>query len=134
MADSLLHPLTLLAVLCGAAVGGVLRHAVSRLVMRGAHQQLPWGTLVVNVSGAGLVGLMAGVLLGADLAAPGLLWQLFVVGLLGSYTTVSALSLQTLELVHERKTGLALRYLLLTLGLGLPATVCGLWLGRAIVG
>lgn len=130
MAESLLQPLTLLAVVCGAAVGGVLRHAISRLVMRRANQQLPWGTLVVNISGAWLVGLTAGVLSGWDWPASGLFWQLFVVGLLGSYTTVSALSLQTLELFHDQKRRWALRYLLLTLGLGLPATVFGLWLAR----
>lgn len=134
MAESLLHPLALLAVACGAAIGGVLRHAISRLVMRRANQQLPWGTLVVNVSGAGMVGLTAGFLSGSDWPASELFWQLFVVGLLGSYTTVSALSLQTLELFHDQKQRWALRYLLLTLGLGLPATVFGLWLARGISG
>ena len=130
MAASLLHPLTLLAVLCGAAVGGVLRHAVTRLFMRRFGDRMPWGTLAVNLSGAALAGLFGGLWSQGDWGQAGLASALFLIGLLGSYTTVSALSLQTLELAHGRKTRLAASYLLLTLGLGLPATAAGLLLAR----
>ncbi len=129
MAAALLHPLTLLAVLCGAAVGGVLRHAVSRLFMR-RFGNGRWGTLAVNLSGAALAGLFGGLWWQTDWSQAGLANALFLIGLLGSYTTVSALGLQTLELAHQRKTRLAASYLLLTLGLGLPATAAGLLLGR----
>ncbi len=125
MAASLLQPLTLLAVLCGAAAGGVLRHFVIRLAMHRLGAGLPWGTLLVNLSGAGLAGLLGGFWYQGLGGAVGLAGALFLVGLLGSYTTVSALSLQTLELLQERKTRLALAYLLLSLGLGLPLTALG---------
>jgi len=134
MATSLLHPLTLLAVLCGAAAGGVLRHFVTRLATRRLGDGLPWGTLIVNLSGAALAGLFGGLWFQGEWGSGGLAGALFLIGLLGSYTTVSALSLQTLELTHERKLGLALRYLLLTLGLGLPATAAGLMLARWLGG
>jgi CrcB protein len=134
MAASLLHPLILLAVVCGAAAGGVLRHFVTRLAMRGLGDGLPWGTLLVNLSGAALAGLMGGFWYQGLGGAVGLAGALFLVGLLGSYTTVSALSLQTLELLHERKTRLAVGYVLLSLGLGLPLTGLGFVLAGGLSG
>lgn len=134
MAASLLHPLILLAVLCGAAAGGVLRHFVTRLAIHRFGDGLPWGTLLVNLSGAGLAGLLGGFWYQSLGDTVGLAGALFLVGLLGSYTTVSALSLQTLELLHKRKTQLAAGYVLLSLGLGLPLAALGFvladWLGR----
>lgn len=126
MASAALHPLTLLAVMCGAAAGGLLRHAVTRLAMRRFGDSMPWGTLAVNLSGAVLAGLLGGLWYPGDWGQAGLASALFLIGLLGSYTTVSALSLQTLELAQDGRKGRALRYLLLTLGLGLPATAAGL--------
>lgn len=134
MAESLLHPLTLAAVLCGAAAGGVLRHFVTRLAMRRLGDGLPWGTLLVNLSGAGLAGLLGGFWYQGLGGAVGLTGALFLVGLLGSYTTVSALSLQTLELLQERKTHLAAGYVLLSLGLGLPLTALGFFIAGFLSG
>lgn len=134
MPVSPLHPLMLLAVLCGAAAGGVLRHFVTRLAMRRLGDGLPWGTLLVNLSGAGFAGLLGGLWYQDPGGAVGLPAALFLVGLLGSYTTVSALSLQTLELLHERKARRAMSYLLLSLGFGLPLTVLGFVLAAGLGG
>ncbi len=134
MAASLLHPLTLLAVLCGAAAGGVLRHFVTRLAMRRLGDGLPWGTLLVNLSGAALAGLLGGFWYQGLAGAVNLAGALFLVGFLGSYTTVSALSLQALELVQERRANLAAGYVLLSLGLGLPLTALGFLLARWLGG
>lgn len=139
MAAAVLHPLTLLAVMCGAAAGGLLRHAVTRLAMRRFGDSMPWGTLAVNLSGALLAGLFGGLWYQGDWGQgdwgqAGLASALFLVGLLGSYTTVSALSLQALELAQGGWTGRAVRYLLLTLGLGLPATAVGLALAGWLAG
>lgn len=88
----------------GAALGGgagsMARAALSALLSRRAHPA--WGTLVVNLSGALAIGLAFGIWFGlSSLFAMGRMpaWLIFcVVGVLGGYTTVSSLALQSLEL------------------------------------
>ncbi|MCC5997416.1 MAG: CrcB family protein [Oceanicaulis sp.] len=89
------------------ALGGALG-AAARLWAAGAVQRLsgsvfPFGTLAVNVSGAALLGALAG--MGGALDNPA--WAFFAIGVLGSYTTVSSFTLETLDLARTRRTGLA---------------------------
>ena len=93
------------AVLAGGALGGMARFWLAERVgrLRGASPAA--GILAVNVSGAIVAGLAAGLVTGT---APGsMAWQLAVVGFLGSYTTVSSFSLQTLALRHDGRAGRA---------------------------
>jgi fluoride exporter len=101
--------LHLLAVALGGALGGVARFWVSEFVARRLMERFPWGTLVVNVSGAGLIGLAAALALGNDGAAmaSSSAWALLVIGVLGSYTTVSSFSFQTLGLLRAGEPGRA---------------------------
>ena len=94
--------LQLLLVALGGAVGGMARHWVSGAVARRWGETFPWGTLVVNVSGAACIGLLAGLLLArpTPVAGHAPIWTALVVGILGSYTTVSSFSLQTLALLR----------------------------------
>ncbi|ULB12447.1 fluoride efflux transporter CrcB (plasmid) [Cereibacter azotoformans] len=94
----------------GGALGGMLRYAISGLVARRWGESFPWGTLVVNVTGAAMIGTLAALIL-----APGdhsvlrpSLWLVFVTGVMGSYTTVSSFSLQTLALLRQGETARAL--------------------------
>jgi fluoride exporter len=100
--------LDLLLVAVGGAIGGIGRMWVSGEVARRYGDRFPWGTLVVNVSGAASIGLLAGLLLsrGAGTSGGSPVWAGLVIGTLGSYTTVSSFSLQTLVLV---RSGEALR-------------------------
>jgi len=89
--------------MAGSAAG-----AISRLWLVNATQQrighafpgstFPWGTLTVNVSGALLIGLLAGGVTPWLNEAQFLPWHLAIIGMLGSYTTVSSFSVQTLSL------------------------------------
>jgi fluoride exporter len=100
--------LNLLAVAAGGALGGVARFWVSEFVARRLRERFPWGTLVVNVTGAGLIGVAAGLALSPEEAAIGpSAWALLVIGVLGSYTTVSSFSLQTLVLLRAGYPGRA---------------------------
>ena len=96
--------LQLLAVTLGGALGGIARFWVSGAVARQFGERFPAGTLVVNVTGAALIGVLAGFARGHELGQPSA-WALLVVGLLGSYTTVSSFSLQTLALVRSGESG-----------------------------
>ncbi len=79
---------TSLLVLVGGFIGGVLRFALSGFIGRRIGETFPWGTFVVNVSGALAIGAMAG--LGASLG-----------GVIGGYTTVSSFCLQSLNLMLD---------------------------------
>jgi CrcB protein len=101
--------LHVLAVAFGGALGGVARVWLAGLVTRRLGEHFPWGTLVVNVSGSGLIGVAAALALGNDASAMASLsaWALLVVGVLGSYTTVSSFSYQTLVLLRAGEPGRA---------------------------
>jgi fluoride exporter len=86
----------------GSALGGMARYWCSGLVATWTGEWFPWGTLVVNVSGSFIIGLMAALsaVEGPFLIKPEL--RIFVmVGICGGYTTFSSFSLQTFELIRE---------------------------------
>jgi len=115
--------LQLLAVAFGGAIGGVLRYGISGCVARRMGESFPWGTLVVNVSGAALIGVVAGIAAAQEWPVSGETthWALLVVGVLGSYTTVSAFSHQTLSLLHSGEPGRAAANIAASVGLCLGA-------------
>ncbi len=119
---------SLLMVAAGGALGGALRHAVSGWFGRRVGETFPWGTFAVNTSGAFALGMLLGSL-GTGDAAHGRLWLGLGVGVLGSYTTVSSLSLQTLLLARGREGRAALAYVVLSVGAGIAAGLAGLWIG-----
>ncbi len=88
----------------GGAAGGAARYWVTGYVDGRVGTPFPWGTLTVNASGAFLLGLLAGAWSTptALLQAPA--GTLLAIGLLGSYTTVSAFSLQTMALARRGDT------------------------------
>lgn len=83
--------LALLAVT--SAAGGAARFLVSGLVARGFGESFPWGTLVVNATGAFAVGVLAAAADSGVFAETSLAWPAAVTGFLGSYTTVSSWNL-----------------------------------------
>ncbi len=91
--------LMLILTFAGSALGGLARHLLGGWVDRRTGGGFPCGTLVVNVSGALAIGLLAGMRweTAADAA---LVRQFLGYGLLGGYTTVSAFSLNTLNLLQ----------------------------------
>lgn len=130
----------LLAVALGGALGAVLRYLVSALAI----ERLGWrpfaATAGINVLGCFAIGLLLGALargqtggaLGVDGPGPAAEgWRLLLgVGLLGSFTTFSAFSHETLALLREGAFGLALGNAALQLVLGLVAVAAG----RALAG
>jgi|TARA_A100001518_G_C1227050_1_gene78640 CrcB protein len=90
------HGITsVLLVALGGALGGMGRFAISNAMARLLGSAFPWGTLLVNASGAFIAGGLLG-MYGVPTSQPA--WLFAVAGLLGGYTTVSSFSLQTLEL------------------------------------
>ena len=94
--------LSVLTVAVGGALGAVARFWLSGAIGRRIGETFPWGTLIVNVSGAAAIGALAAALPAtADPGGgPSLLWLGSVTGFLGGYTTVSSFSLQTMNLAR----------------------------------
>lgn len=109
----------------GGVFGGMARYWLSGFIARRVGETFPWGTTVVNVSGAFAVGILAAA--AADLDIPGTAWswQLAVTGFLGCYTTVSSFSLQTLALARDGERGRALGNMALSLSLCLGGVALG---------
>ena len=124
-----------IAVALGGAIGSVARHGVNRLV----HQEWPFArfpaaTVVVNVIGCCVIGLLAG------LVATGRLpmragWREFVfVGVLGGFTTFSTFGLDTVTLVRTGDAGRALMNVLLHLVCGIGGVYAGLAVVERVTG
>lgn len=86
----------------GSALGGLARYWCSGLIARLVGETFPWGTLLVNVVGSFLIGLIA-TLSGTDgrFLMPAEARQFMMVGVLGGFTTFSSFSLQTLTLARD---------------------------------
>ena len=116
----------LLSVVVGSALGGVSRYFLSGVIARGVGETFPWGTLVVNVTGAFVIGLFGGLARdNASLLGSSDLWLLAVTGFCGGYTTVSSFSLQTLALARDGERGRAMAYVALSVVLCLLAVAGG---------
>ncbi len=118
----------------GSALGGIARYVVSAIVARRFGEAFPWGTLLVNVSGAFVIGIFgARGTHDASLLAQPAPWLFAVTGFLGCYTTVSSFSLQTLILAHDGKMRGALGNIVFSVGVCLAAVTAGFvlteWLG-----
>jgi len=113
----------------GSALGGAGRYWCSGVIARHIGETFPWGTLVVNVLGSLLIGLVA-TLSDPDgrlLMSP-TLRQFFMLGLFGGFTTFSSFSLQVLNLVRDGQWVSASLYILLSVALCLV----GVWLGHSL--
>ncbi len=110
----------------GSALGGMARYGVAYGFAARYGTGFPVGTLVVNITGSFLIGLIFAV------SGPDAKWPLgtggklfFMTGLMGGYTTFSAFSLETVNLLKAGQGGLAAGY---TVG-SLAACLVAAWLG-----
>ena len=117
-----------LLVFVGGGVGSMMRHGVNVGAARLAGTAFPYGTLTVNVTGSLAMGLFAGYFAFKGDASQS--WRLFLMtGILGGYTTFSAFSLDAALLYERGQLGLALVYVLASVGL----SVLGLFVGLALM-
>jgi fluoride exporter len=128
----------LLLIGAGGALGAISRHLVGQASLRWLGPDmplgLPWGTLVANVLGGALMGLLVGWLAlagrGGELSADIRLFG--AVGLLGGFTTFSAFSLELTEMVERKDLALAFGYAAGSVLLCLAAVFAGLFIARKV--
>lgn len=125
-----------LFVAIGGAVGSISRLALSNLIARHLGDSFPWGTLLVNVSGSLLIGLLAALAtLNTRLTGDARLFttHFMMVGVCGGFTTFSAFSLQTLSLLQTKHYVAAGTNILLSTTLCLIAVAIGYSLGAFFI-
>ena len=123
--------MAVLWVASGGALGAVARYVGVKVCVAGLGLAPAGATLVVNVLGCFLIGILLSVLMAAD--APREDVRLFfAVGVLGSFTTFSTFGWETWELVRAQQTGAAVLNVLLHLGLGLAAVWVGMFFSRGL--
>jgi len=116
-------------VMLGGAIGAGARHLTGRATLALFGPGFPVGTLLVNLVGGLLMGVLAGVL---ARTGGGEAWRLFLgVGVLGGFTTFSAFSLDAVLLVQRGQGGLAAAYVLASVAGAIAALVAGLRIGQA---
>ena len=98
----------------GGAIGAVLRYMIGEWLPDG----FPWGTLTVNLLGSFLLGVIIGMSISPEMGL------LLGTGIMGAFTTMSAYSIDLVELFESSEYGTAASYLLITL-LGCPLLAYG---------
>ena len=119
-----------LIVFIGAGIGGALRHGVNVGAARLFGLGFPYGTLIVNVVGSFLMGLLAG-FFGYRAGIPQHVRLFLTTGILGGFTTFSTFSLDAALLIERHSLRMAAGYLVGSVAAGLAALFFGLALFRS---
>ena len=122
---------TIVAIGIAGALGALARYALDGVVSRRFPSSLPWGTFVVNVSGAFALGFLM-TLMTEQLSTAPWLRSALAIGLLGAYTTFSTLSYETYRLLEDGALGLAAANMLGSAAVGLFAVYLGVVSARAL--
>ena len=111
------------------ALGALSRWGLGRLVQAAIPGSFPWGTLAANALGCLVLGMITGI---SSALLPDHLRVPIATGFLGSFTTFSTFSVESVRLVEQGSYGLAAGNVVGSLVVGLVFAAIGLSLGRAL--
>ena len=121
-----------LLVAAGGALGAVGRYLVTTSAAALLGGGFPWGTLIVNVAGSFLLGVLVG-LLSAAWTPPGDMRLFLATGFLGAFTTFSAFSLDVVSAFERGFNSVAILYVVASVVFSVLALLAGLRLMRVIL-
>ncbi|HUR30876.1 MAG TPA: fluoride efflux transporter CrcB [Saprospiraceae bacterium] len=120
----------ILLVGAGSFIGGSARFLLSEWIQTKTLSSFPYATLTVNLIGCFAIGLVFGFI---EKTQPPLDWRLFVTtGILGGFTTFSALSVETFSMIRTGNISNAVIYILLSTIMGILFTAIGFLIVKAI--
>ena len=114
----------------GGSVGAVARFLVSKWINLLSFSTFPYGTLTVNIIGAGLIGFLFSFF--NDLVLPVQYKSMITVGFLGAFTTFSTYSLESVNLFMAGEYKIGAMNILLNNVLSLAAVMAGIFVFRII--
>lgn len=115
----------------GAVLGANLRYWVGDWAAQRFGSGFPYGTLLINLSGSFLLGLIVSMSMENFIIDPRLR-LLLTIGFLGSYTTFSTYAYESIALISQGQWGLGLFNLLGSSLLGALFAILGIWLGKVL--
>ncbi len=107
----------------GGAVGSILRYLTSVITQKYYPGSFPLGTFIVNLIGCYVIGLLLGYF--SKTPENQALKLLLVTGICGGFTTFSAFSAESMQLIQNNQTNLAITYIVCSVIMGLGATFTG---------
>ena len=117
---------------CGGAVGTGARYVLGGLAVRWFGPDFPYGTLIINVLGSFLIGVVQQIGL-TSLLIPDTLRVVLAIGVMGGFTTYSSFSYEAIKLIESGSWVAATAYVAVTTALCLGGCTAGLALGRLLV-
>ena len=113
---------------CGSFIGGAARYLIS-VAMKTMSKGFPWGTLVVNLVGCLVIGLLWGFF--SKTSSEGNTWALFMtVGICGGFTTFSTFSKEALIMLQSGSIAGLLSYIGVSVIAGVALVAAGYYLAR----
>lgn len=123
--------MTILWIGLGGFLGVNARYFIGRAMIDRFGVEFPWGTLVANLTGAFLIGIVAESL--ASLMIENETYRLLlIVGFLGGYTTFSSFAFESISLMEDDRWLRAGAYILGSTTLGIIACFIGMTIGRRL--
>lgn len=120
----------IMAVAFGGSIGAVARYMVFLLVGRYYTGVFPWASLLVNLSGAFLIGFLWGLFDGLYVSPA--IRTLLIIGILGSFTTFSTFTFDLLNLYRDGEIKMFVTYLLSSNLLGMALVFVGYYIFKLI--
>jgi len=121
----------ILAIGIGSFIGGVLRYLMTLLFQGKTIVGIPLGTMIVNILGCLFIGLLVGIITNFDISKK---WELFIItGVIGSFTTFSTFSFETIELIKTKEYFNAIIYCSSSVLFGLAATFFGIFITKQLI-
>ncbi|NOX87061.1 MAG: fluoride efflux transporter CrcB [Chlorobi bacterium] len=122
--------LKVLLISIGGSIGAVFRYLIFVLFEKSTTSTFPWPTLVINITGAFVIGFLWG-WFDRLYVAPGIRMLIFI-GILGSFTTFSTFAFDVFSLVHDGQIKNVIFYILGTNILGIGLAFVGFYITRLI--
>lgn len=120
-----------LLIAVGGSLGAVARYGLSSFVYHTTSETFPWGTLVVNLTGSFVIGVVIELF---DTAIIPTEWRSFItIGFLGAYTTFSTYTLETVNLLRDGELRLATFNIVASNLVGIIFVVLGIYSSRLLL-
>ena len=115
----------------GSAIGGVCRYLLQQAIQRRVLVNFPYGTMVVNILGCFVIGIVFGLAARGNVLSP--MARLFLAtGICGGFTTFSSFMLENYSLMNDGAIMNAFLYVALSLFVGYVATIAGIWVVKLV--
>ena len=113
----------------GSFVGGALRYLISTWMKNACSQGFPWGTLLVNLVGCFLIGVIFALF--SRFSSTSHPWCLLLTtGLCGGFTTFSTFANESLQMLQNGQWGGFITYVSISVIAGISLTALGYWVGK----